>query len=228
LSSFGGGLVAGDEIAVTLNLGENARCLLTTQASTKVYRNPQSRPCSHQLRAQLGRGSLLALLPDPVQAFAGSSYRQRQEFLLAPGSGLVLVDWLCSGRAARGERWAFHHVHSRNEVLLADSRVLLDALLLDPNDGELSDFPRMGRFNCLALVGLLGEPLRLASSGLLEEFARAPVVRRAPLVSSASPISQGALVRLAGECAETVAGEIKRLLGFLPQFLHEDPWSRKW
>src|SRR5208283_4113817 len=107
---------AGDEIAVTLSLGDQARCFLNTQASTKVYRNPGFRPCGHSLKAQLGRGSLLVYTPDPVQAFLGSRYHQEQEFSLAPESGLVLVDWLCSGRAARGERWAFRSFQSRNAI----------------------------------------------------------------------------------------------------------------
>jgi urease accessory protein len=228
LSSFGGGLVAGDEISVTLNLGEGTCCFLSTQASTKVYRNPNSRPCSHHLRAQLGRGSLLALTPDPIQAFRGSNYRQHQEFLLAPESGLVLVDWLSSGRAASGERWSFSRLQSRNEVSFGKSRVLLDSLLLDPADGPLDDSYRMGRFNCLALVVVLGDSLRPISVRLLEDVARLPVLRQAPLVCSASPIAHGALVRLAGQSVETVGREIRCLLGFLPQLLRDDPWSRKW
>jgi hypothetical protein len=83
-SSFGGGLVAGDETSVTLDIGEQSRCFISTQASTKVYRNLESRPCGHQLAATLGANSLLVFAPDPVQAFAGSSYAQRQTFHLAP------------------------------------------------------------------------------------------------------------------------------------------------
>ncbi|MDB6108831.1 MAG: urease accessory protein UreD [Pedosphaera sp.] len=228
LSSFGGGLVAGDETSLTLRLGEQARCFVSTQASTKVYRNPDSRPCSHQLKATLGRGALLALAPDPVQAFAGASYRQRQEFHLEPGSGLVLVDWLSSGRAACGERWAFSRFQSRNDVFLGGERAFVDSLLIDPADGPLEGSERMGRFNCLALVLVMGDALRAASAQLLEQVAARPVTRRASLVCSASPVAEGALIRCAGETVEEVGREIHRQLAFLPGFLHDDPWARKW
>jgi urease accessory protein len=228
LSSFGGGLVAGDKITLTLNLGNRARCFLSTQAATKVYRSPNALTCGHNLRAGLGSGSLLVFAPDPVQAFRGSHYRQRQEFSLARDSGLVLVDWLCSGRAECGERWAFQHFESRNEIVLSDSRVLLDSLLLDPVDGPLDDSYRMGRFNCLALLAVMGEPFKAASSHLFEQIASQPVPRSASLVCSASPVKQGALIRLAGETVESVRIEIHRLLSFLPQFLRDDPWARKW
>jgi urease accessory protein len=105
LGSFGGGFVAGDETSLDVRVGANARCYLTTQASTKIYRNPRLRPCGHTLRAKLEADALLVLAPDPVQSFAGSTYTQRQEFYLQPGAGLVLLDWFCSGRAARHERW---------------------------------------------------------------------------------------------------------------------------
>src|ERR1700756_5550065 len=45
-SSFGGGFVAGDQTRLDLRLGQGARCFLSTQASTKIYRNPGQSPCS--------------------------------------------------------------------------------------------------------------------------------------------------------------------------------------
>src|ERR1043165_5802957 len=43
-SSFGGGLVAGDQPRLDVQLGFGARCCLGTQASTKIYRNPSLLP----------------------------------------------------------------------------------------------------------------------------------------------------------------------------------------
>lgn len=228
LSSLGGGLVAGDQISIAVQLGEQARCWLGTQAWTKVYRNPNGMPCSQRLEAHLARGSLLALVPDPVQAFLGSQYYQQQKFFLAPESGLVLVDWLCSGRVARGERWAFSRFRSRNEVVFPEARVLMDSLVLDPNDGPLAEPYRLGRFNCLAMVLLVGEPLQGAASSLLEEFAALPVSRRAAVVSSASPVHHGVLLRLAGQEPERVAAEIHKHLAFVREFIGEVPWLRKY
>src|SRR3954471_22342964 len=52
-SNFGGGLVAGDETRLDLRIGPEARCFFSTQASTKVYRNPAQLPCSHSTRAAI-------------------------------------------------------------------------------------------------------------------------------------------------------------------------------
>ena len=228
VGSFGGGFVAGDETSLDVRLGANARCFLTTQASTKIYRNPRLRPCGHALRAELQAGSLLVLAPDPIQSFAGSTFVQRQEFYLQPGAGLVLLDWFCSGRAARRERWSFTRLQSRNEVFLGQERLLMDSLLLDQAHGPLEGPSRMGRFNCLALLVLTGPLVADAAARMLAEVETLPVTRRAELVVSASPIGHGAVLRVAGERGEEVGCEVRRRLAFVTELLDDDPWARKW
>lgn len=227
-SGLGGGYVAGDQTSLGVQVGTGARCFLGTQASTKVYRNPAGRPCRHELRARVEEEALLVLAPDPVQCFAESIYEQRQQIRLARGSSLVLVDWLTSGRAARGERWAFSGYHSRLEVFSDEQVVFVDSLRLDPRDGPLDEPARMGRFNCVALVLLMGRSLSAAIETLLAETAARPVSRRSDFLCSASPIHDGALLRLAGTSVEQVAHEIRRQLGFVPHLLGDDPWIRKW
>ena len=227
-SNFGGGLVAGDETRLDVRLGPQARCFIGTQASTKVYRNPSRLPCSHTTHAAVESGALLVFAPDPVQAFAGSTYRQQQDFHLANDSALVLLDWFTSGRAARGERWAFDHFQSRNDVFIDDRRVFVDSILLDSEHGDLQSPHRTGRFNCFALLLLIGEPLRERAANLFDKIASHPVERRASLVCNASPIQNGAVIRLAGEDVETVAREIKQHLCFISELLGDNPWTRKW
>jgi hypothetical protein len=60
-SSFGGGFVAGDRSRLELCVDAKARCFLSTQASTKVYRNPAQLACSHELIARVAEEALLIL-----------------------------------------------------------------------------------------------------------------------------------------------------------------------
>jgi urease accessory protein len=227
-SSFGGGLVAGDRTQVTVEVAANARAYLSTQASTKVYRNPDGLPCGQRLDATVGAGGLLVVAPDPVQCFAEARYEQRQRFDVQPGGGLVVVDWLSVGRAARGEAWAFQHYHSRNELRVAGDLVLQDALELDPAvEFRHPDAPG-SRFRSLALVILWGAPVRERAKELLAEVAARPVQRRSPLVVSASPLADGALLRLAAERTEEIGSELRRWLSPLAGLLDDDPWARKW
>ena len=105
-SSYGGGLVDGDRIVLEVDVGPGAAAFLSTQASTKVYRSP--RGTGSELHARVSADGLFAVIPDPAVCFAAARYGQIQSFDLSARSGLVLVDWVSSGRHVSGERWAFH------------------------------------------------------------------------------------------------------------------------
>jgi len=227
-SSFGGGLVAGDQTQLDVTLGAGTRCYIGTQASTKVYRNPGRRPCGHTTRAVVGEGALLVFAPDSVQAYENSIYSQQQEFHLEKDAGLALLDWFSAGRAARGERWAFAGFQSRNDVFLSGERVFVDSLLLDPDNGAVTSDHCAGRFNCFAMLLLLGDALRETTSRCLEQIALRPVERKGCLVCSASPLRDGALLRVAGESVELVGRELHHYLQPLTALLGDDPWARKW
>jgi urease accessory protein len=228
-SSFGGGLVAGDQTRLELSLGEHARCFLGTQASTKVYRNPGLRPCGHHTCAKLRPGSLLVFAPDPVQPFAGSSYQQRQEFHLATNASLILLDWFSSGRTARGERWAFNRFQNRNAVYQeAGELVFLESLLLGVDNEPVAAQHRGGRFNCFATLLLLGPAVSALATTVLAESKQEPIRRQAPLLASASSVRDGVVLRLAGQVVEVVGRELYRHLAPLSTLLGDDPWARKW
>src|ERR1051326_715369 len=89
-SSFGGGLLAGDQTSLEVHLKPGARCFLSTQAATRIYRNPAGLPCSARPEAMLERDAILVFAPDRVQPFAESIYRQRQTWHLAENAGLAL------------------------------------------------------------------------------------------------------------------------------------------
>jgi hypothetical protein len=105
---------------------------------------------------------------------------------------------------------------------------VLDSLLLEDAEGSSGLQQRMGRYHCLALLLILGPPLTAPAEALLADTTATEVSRRVPLLVSASPVAGGAVLRMAGETAEMVGHELHRRLGFLPAYLGDDPWSRKW
>lgn len=227
-SSFGGGLVAGDQTELAIEIGKRASCFVGTQASTKVYRNPAGLPSGHRTSAKLDDGAFLVFAPDPVQAFAQSSYTQRQEFFLRKDSSLVLLDWVTGGRTARGERWEMDFYHSRSDVFVEDRRVFVDSLLLEPEMGSLKGAHRLGRFNCVATVTFLGPATESARSRLLSRVADEPVVRQAECLLCASQITDGIVARLAGSETEKIGRIIREFLSPTTELLGDDPWARKW
>ena len=224
-SSYGGGLVDGDRLDISIDVRDGAAAFVSSQASTKVYRS--ARGTSSEVRGRVAHGGLLIMAPDPVVCFAGARYRQAQRFHVADGGALIVGDTLLSGRWAAGERWAFREYRNLLEVTAGGRLLVHDAMALCQSDGALE--PRLGRFNALALVVLVGQPLRREVEQLLAASAAQPVARRAKQLIAAAPLgNDGCLVRIAGTSSEEVGRTLRSMLGCVPARLGDDPWTRKW
>lgn len=225
-STYGGGLVEGDAIALDVHVGDGASALISTQASTKIYRSTRIGARS-TLTARVDAGALLVLLPDPVVCFADSRYAQMQTFDLHRDAALVCLDWMTSGRRARGERWAFDDYRARFDIRVDGRRICYDAVALAAGDGDLGE--RFGRFDVFATLAIVGDRFALDCARIVDAIAHAPIERRADPLIAAAPIGgTGALVRVAGRSVEDVGRVIRETLGFLPAALGDDPWTRKW
>ncbi len=222
-TTLGGGLVDGDQLRLSIDVGAGATALVSSMGSLRVYRSP--RGSTSHTEARVADGGFLALLPDPTSCFAGARCDQRLTVELAAGGSLLVADTLTSGRAAHGERWAFSRWSNVLEVRAAGRTLLRDALLLDPAHGPLA--ARLGRFDALATLLLLGPALREHAAALRAAIDQSPPGKRAALLEAVSPAADGVLVRIAGESVEAVTRQVQLRLSFLPPLLGDDPWARR-
>ncbi len=227
-STFGGGLVAGDSISLNLKLEAKTKVFLSTQSSTKIYRSHAGASCRQSLSANLGEDSLLIYAPDPLICFAESIYEQKQSFQLRPTSSLFFLDSLTSGRHARGERWAFARYANRTYVRIDDTHLLADSLLLDSADGDLTSPFRMGRFNCLSTIILLGPLFTRLAQQLLTQISSQTPPRHSDFIVIASPLAEGAVLRLVSTDLHQITEFLSIFRPHFQQLLGEDPLTRKW
>ena len=221
-SSFGGGLVDGDDIRLGIEVGPGAQALVTTQGSTKVYRGS----ARQETRAAVAAGGVLALLPDPLVAFAGAGVASLVDVELAPAATLVLVDSLEAGRVAAGERWAAARCELRIRVRVDGRLVLDDALLLDPAHGSVAR--RMGPFDGWATIVLLGPLAQPAAEALLA--AERPAHRLAPDVAyleTAAALPGGCLVRIAARSAAVLAERVALATACVAEIVGDHPSTRR-
>jgi len=211
VATYGGGLVDGDAIALDVTVGENAKAVIGTQASTKVYKCP-SIEATQTLEARVARGGLLVVAPDPLVPFAGARYAQRATIRLEENARLAWLDVLACGRAARGERWAFSSYSSRTRVFVNDVLACDDALVLDAADRDL--VRAMGRFDAIATLLLCGIAPRTFASN--------------EVVASSSAFSAGTCIRVAGTSTGAVTAYAREVLADVRASLGDDPWARKW
>jgi urease accessory protein len=211
VATYGGGLVDGDAIALDVKVGENAKALIGTQASTKVYKCP-SKEATQTLEAHVARGGLLVVAPDPLVPFAGAKYVQRATIRLDEGASLAWLDVLACGRAARGERWAFSRYASRTRVFVKGALVCDDALVLESERDLARSF---GRFDAIATILGFGIAPRTPSAS-------------SDVVASSSMFGAGTCIRVAGTSTAAVVAHARDVLVDVRASLGDDPWARKW
>jgi len=223
-ATLGGGLVGGDRILLELELEAHARAFVSTQGPTRVYRGEQS--CESEVRARVGAGALLLLLPDPVACFAGAAYRQHTQLELGEGASVACWDVLTAGRVACGERWAFRRYRASLTARREGRTLLDDALLLEPAHGPLA--ARLGPFDALATMLLAGPLVAEAAAQIRARIDAQPLSPGARLHAAASPIGADALlVRLAARSIEELLAAMRAHFAFLPSLLGDDPWARR-
>ncbi|PVH97535.1 UreD-domain-containing protein [Periconia macrospinosa] len=182
LLTYGGGIVAGDGIDLSVSLDRYTRLILLTQGSTKIFKTPDPKLVSSQhMTVRLHLGSALVYLPDPVQPFAHTSFSQSQIYHLEDVQvNLCVCDWVTSGRSARGEDWDIYEYRSRNEVWSsgknAKKKLLLrDNLILDKHGR--TDMQLSARMDNHAVFGTLiihGPAFASLSQHFLDEFEALP------------------------------------------------------
>ncbi len=223
LANFGGGLVDGDDIEVSVDAEPEANAFLGTQASTKVYRSP--RGCSQRFDVRVAEGASVAFVPDPVVCFAGARYRQRIDVSLGPRASLVLLDGYTAGRSARGERWQFTRFESKTTVARAGSNLIVDSTRLDPAHGPIGE--RMGRFDAMLSLVVVGPRFAAVRDAMLRPL-QAPSPGDTTIVAASPVGADAALVRVASDGFENASRALRSSFAALAGVLGDDPFARKW
>ena len=144
LNNVSGGVIAGDRLALDVEVESGAAAQITTTGATRLYRHRAGAADSEQRsRFSVGDGALLEYLPDPVIPYAGSRHVQRTEIRLGRGSTLFWWEVLAPGRLAAGERFAFERLRIQAEVYAGSRPVLREDYLLQPRQKELPAMARM-------------------------------------------------------------------------------------
>ncbi len=185
LLSYGGGLIGGDQVNVSVEVRSGAKLSIVTQGHTKIFQSVSPDVVTRQkLQVDLKKGAALCLLPDPVQPFENSVYEQIQIFNVAFGASLCLLDWVTHGRSARGENWSLTRWVGRNEIWASEapeppkSRLLVrDAIVLDGEARSIQLQTLQESMYKHAVMGTLilrGPMMRKVGEFFLSEFAALP------------------------------------------------------
>ena len=200
LNNVSGGVLAGDRLALDVEVQAGAAAQITTTGATRLYRHRAGAADSEQRASfTIGDAALLEYLPDAVIPYAGSRHVQRTKFRLGRGSMLFWWEILAPGRLAAGERFAFERLRVQTEVYAGVRPVLLEDYLLEPERKDLSAVGRLFEYSHTASLCAVqeGRPPAFwrALEDRLNEIARERTKHGQAVWGASMLASDGVIVR---------------------------------
>ncbi len=129
LGNTAGGVVAGDELNVTVRTHERGTALITSQAAEKVYRSA-GMDAHIAVRLAAGPGTWLHWMPQETILFDGVRLRRRIAIDAERGASILAGELQIFGRIARGEQFTHGLFHDEWRVRYAGELMWADNLHL--------------------------------------------------------------------------------------------------
>jgi urease accessory protein len=126
-----GGLVAGDQLTVSLDVDREGRALVTTPAATKVYRGDQRPPVSVRQQLRVGAGGALEWFPQETIVFRGGRVELDTRVDLEAGAAFLGWELVCLGRPAANEAFTDGSCRQRFELWREGRPLCLERARLD-------------------------------------------------------------------------------------------------
>jgi urease accessory protein len=158
LHNVSGGVLAGDRLALDVDVKAGAAAQITTTGATRLYRHREGAADSGQhTRFFVGDAALLEYLQDALIPYAGSRHIQRTEIRLGRGASLFWWEILAPGRLAAGERFAFERLRVQTAIDAGSRPVLREDFLLEPGRCDMTAKARAAEYSYLASLCVVQE-----------------------------------------------------------------------
>ena len=135
---LGGGYVEGEKYRYRIKLKEDSRAIITTQASTKVYKCEQGKKTEQETLINLERNSILEYITDSVILYKNAIYKQVNNIYMDEGATLIYSDGITSGWSKEGEEFQYSSVQLKTDLYVNNKLVLLDNLLVNPREDDVT------------------------------------------------------------------------------------------
>ena len=199
-----GGLVGGDKIEIEIAIQEHAHAFVTTPSATKIYRS-LGPFASQEIRVVLKKQAIFEYIPQYIIPFAQSRYFQKIKIKMGENARALFLDFLTTGRLARGEHLQFVEYRSHTEVEYCGELILTDRFSLKPLNANYGNLGFLESFSAAAVLYII--------------FDNPPL--EAPLIDSLRRITQGMKQVAGGVSLLPSKGVIVRLLGNSTGFIEK-------
>lgn len=173
LHNVSGGLLGGDQLALSVCIAAGAGVQLTTTGATRIYRPRANAPVAAQRNEiHLAEGALLEYVPDPIIPYAGARFAQQTAIQLAPEAGLFWWEILAPGREASGELFEYERLEMKTRIAASGRPIAAESIRLEPRRFAVTSPARLGQFRYCATFYICRVGLAPAAWAALEQELR--------------------------------------------------------
>lgn len=140
LIQLGGGYIEGEYYENRLKLEEGSQAILTTQASSKIYKSENGIPSKQYTNLQLEKNSKLEFINDSVILYKDAVYEQSTDIYLEEGVTLIYSDGITAGWSPDGKLFQYTSARIKTNLYLNGELIYLDNLKITPKDYEVQSF----------------------------------------------------------------------------------------
>jgi urease accessory protein len=145
LHNVSGGVVAGDALALRIDVRPRGVAQVTSTGATRLYRHRNGSLHSEQRTTIcVAEDGLLEYLPDALIPFAGSRHIQRTNVMLGSRATFFWWEVLAPGRQGMGENFAFESLRIETSVYSATHPLILENFSLEPRTRAMQSTARLG------------------------------------------------------------------------------------
>lgn len=152
---LGGGYVEGEKYKYSIDIKKGAAAVLTTQASTKVYKCVHDITTMQETSIHLGEGSILEYVTDSVILYKDAIYKQINDIHMDKGATLIYSDGITSGWSPEGDVFSYKSAILKTNVYVDGRHVLLDNLYVNPRENDVTKlgyFEKYKNFGTLLVI----------------------------------------------------------------------------
>ena len=140
LIQLGGGYIEGEYYENYLEMKDDSRAVITTQASNKVYKSENGIPSKQYSRIKVGESAVMEYINDSVILYKDAVYEQETDIFLKESSTFIYTDGITAGWSPDGKNFQYTSTRMKTKIFIDNELVYFDNLKLVPSQYDVQDF----------------------------------------------------------------------------------------
>ncbi|MCV3743433.1 urease accessory protein UreD [Ureaplasma sp. ES3154-GEN] len=147
LIAMGGGYIAGEVYRSDFEVEKNAKCIITTQSSTKAYKTVNGKSSKQHTNITLSENAILEYLSDNVIVYEDGMFEQYNVFRMHSSATLIYTECFGPGWSRYDIPYQYEKMYLNSKIYYDDKLILYDNLKFQPRKNDESSFGIMSGYS---------------------------------------------------------------------------------